>query len=251
MNNKIFQLILWRVYEKIISLGIFFCLSIYLAGCVTITPAKIKPVTMLEPRVPKSGGSKPMMFKKILVKLPRGKTIGSIQQGIFCLPQSSLTWQGGRALISDEEFGETLREELEKNGYTVVGDPDALFEDKSSWKAEFLIAGQITDMSANICYFMPPNSKGESYMEVEWQIYSRKVRDVVLKFKTEGNSNIETPSTTGDQEVFYQAFAMAVNNMLAKKDFYELVALDREIQKKNQGRIKRYYDSIQNNLRNK
>lgn len=218
---------------------LFMLLCVGLAGCAST--AEIREVSMLNPIVPKSGKSKPVMFKKIIVDVKRGKDIGSIQTGMFCVPAGELYWRSGRAVISDEEFGDILRRELEKSNYTVVGDPSQLFEDESSWKAEYLIAGRVTDINANICYpaagFGNFNSaKGEGYMEVEWQIYSRKNRDVVLKIKTEGTSKINAAVPSGDDEIYYQAFAMAVNNLLAKQEFYELVALDKEVVKEGENK---------------
>ncbi len=222
--------------KKNIPLRLIIISLIFLSGCVSA--ARIKNISTLKPIIPKSEESRPILFKKVIIKLPRGKIIGSMQTGLLCIPQTELYWRGGRVNISEEEFGEVLNDELEKNGYTVVGDSNAIFEDTSSWKAEYLIGARISDMSVNICY---PNagygsfgrSKGEAYMEVEWQIYSRKTREVVLRFKTEGDSKIRSAIPAGDAEVYFQAFAEAANNMLADKDFYELVALAKDVPRKS------------------
>ncbi len=55
------------------------------------------------------------------------------------MPQSELYWKGRRVSWDIEELSEVLRDEFEKNSYTVVGDPNALFDDESAWKAEYLI----------------------------------------------------------------------------------------------------------------
>lgn len=210
---------------------------LFFTGC--ISAARIKNIARLPAIIPKSNRSKPVMLKKVVVTLPRGKVFGSVQYGLLCIPKAELFWRGGRLSISNEEFQEVLRDELERNGYTVVGDPDALFEDKSKWKAEYLIGARINDISANVCYPSAgfgsyAKSKGEAYINVEWQIYSKRTRDVVLKFESEGSSKIKSAIPMGDRETLYQAFAVAVNNMLANDKFYKLAALEKEVPKEKE-----------------
>ena len=96
----------------------------------------------------------PVMLSKVVQKLKRGEDIGAIQTGLMCLPDEDLVHRGrdSRYLIEDEEYTEVFREELEAANYEVVGDPDALFEDPSEWKAQYKIAGLIKKIRANICY---------------------------------------------------------------------------------------------------
>ncbi len=171
---------------------------------------------------------RPVQFRKIVVKLPRGQRIGSIQAGLLCVDQGSLAWQGGRLTLTDEELTEAFRDELEKANCPVVGDPDALFDDPSVWKADYLIAGLITAMKANVCY---PNTgfgdfntaKGQAYIEVEWQVYSRLRREVVYRMTTEGASTLESGMAGGDVQVFIDAFAVATESLLADEDFRSLL----------------------------
>ncbi|OPY69757.1 MAG: putative periplasmic serine endoprotease DegP-like precursor [Syntrophorhabdaceae bacterium PtaU1.Bin034] len=198
----------------------------------------VRQATRYEPVVPKTGQTKPIMFKKIVSVVPRGKVIGTMQAGTFCSSKGPLCWKNDKTNISDAELGDLLRDQLQKYRYTVVGDPEALFEDRSAEKAEFLIAGKIKDVKASMCF---PRSgsedwvtaKGELYVQVDWELYSKKTRDVVLKLTTEGSST-SNGKAQSYQEIFYQAFDMAVGNMLAHNTFYQQVALDSEapVQKK-------------------
>ncbi len=204
----------------------------FLAGCESAI--RIKNITSLPAIIPNSHESKPVMLAKVVVKLPRGQVIGSLQGGWMCVPQGQLYWKGGRVNFDTEELSEVLRDEFEKNGYTVVGDSNALFEDETQWKAEFLIGALIKNIATNICY---PNAgfgnfsdcSGEMYMDVEWQIKSRRTRDVVLKLETEGSSFVKQSMPMGQVEVFNRAFAQATNNLLADRKFFELVAYDKDI----------------------
>jgi hypothetical protein len=93
MNNRLFALP--------------FLLASLLAGCGT--PAVIKkvedrPVENLKA----SENSKPIQFKKIVVKLKRGEHIGAMQTGLPCVPQGDLSWKGGRVNIDSDEFTEAF-----------------------------------------------------------------------------------------------------------------------------------------------
>lgn len=204
-----------------------------LTGCASAV--RVKNIAALPAIVPKSGESKPVMLKKVAAKIQRGRVVGSIQGGLMCMPFQEYYWiTSGQVRFSTDELSEVLTDELTKNSYTVVGDPTALFEDESEWKAEYLIGALITDLNANICfpwsgYGNFNKAKGEASIKVEWQIWSRRTRSVVLQLTTEGSGKIKNEMPLGDSEVFLQAFSMAVNNLLADRKFFELVALDKDV----------------------
>ncbi len=176
-----------------------------------------------------SDNSKPIQFKKIVVKLKRGEHIGAIQVGLMCLPQGDLSWKGGRISIDSDEFTEAFREELEKFEFKTVGDTNALFEDPSTWKSEILVAGLIKELKANICYPMAgfgnySSSKGEAFLKVDWQIYSKLDRSVVHTVTTEGAAKNDEAFSGGDSVSVLNAFAQASRNLLADKKFRDIVS---------------------------
>lgn len=203
-------------------------LASLVAGCGT--PAVIKkvedrPVENLKA----SENSKPIQFKKIVVKLKRGEHIGAMQAGLLCVPQSDLTWKGGRISIDSDEFTDAFKEELEKFEFKTVGDTNALFEDPSTWKSEILVAGLIKDLKANICYPHAgfgnfSSSKGEAFLKVEWQIYSKLDRSVVHTVTTEGAASNNEAVSGGDTVAVLNAFAQASRNLLADKKFRDIVS---------------------------
>ncbi|MGD0232660.1 MAG: S1C family serine protease, partial [Syntrophorhabdales bacterium] len=205
-----------------------------LMGCGS-SSVTVKQVASREPLAPRGGGTRPIMFKKIVSIVPRGKIIGDMQTGSFCSYRGPLCWKNEKTTVSDIELGDALREQLQRSGYTVVGDPDALFEDRSAEKAEFLIAGRVKDVNANMCYPRARSddwvtAKGSVYLEVEWELYSKKTRDVVLKVTTEGSS-AGSGKPQSYQDIFYQAFDAAVRNLLANTRFYHQVALGSDVPK--------------------
>ena len=74
---------------------------ILISGCAS--KANIKMVEVKNPvKVPLGTETKPIQFKKIVVKLERGQDIGSIQGGLLCIPGSELVWKGGKVSIEDK-----------------------------------------------------------------------------------------------------------------------------------------------------
>jgi hypothetical protein len=80
----------------------------------------------------------------------RGARIGNLYAGLFHVWQSHVTWQGGRVAMDPEEFAEELRRQFETQNLPVVGDPRALFEDPTEWKAEYLIGALIGDIKLDL-----------------------------------------------------------------------------------------------------
>lgn len=199
-----------------------------MTGCGT--PAVIKkvedrPVENLKA----SESSKPIQFTKIVVKLKRGEHIGAMQAGLLCVSQGDLNWKGGRISIDSDEFTDAFKEELEKFSFKTVGDTNALFEDPSTWKSEILIAGLVKELKANICYPMAgfgnfSSSKGEAFIKVDWQIYSKLDRSVVHAVTTEGAAKNDEAVGGGDTVAVLNAFAQASRNLLADNKFREIVS---------------------------
>lgn len=197
----------------------------FLSGCATsVRQAEVRQAR----EVPKGVDAKPVQFKKVVVKLRRGEEIGNSHVGLACLPQGKVEWKGGRVNITDEEFTEAFREELEKYNYPVVGDPNALFDDPSSWKAELLVAGQVNKLDISVCYPMAgfgnyKDSKGGAFVRVNWQIYGQLERKVVYEATTEGSFQSDSSSAYGIEKGLTNAFAAAVQNLLADEQFHRLV----------------------------
>jgi hypothetical protein len=203
-------------------------LSLFLTGCITPTP--IKQVSTAAPiEVQKLEKKKPIMFRKIVIKVKRGEEIGTVYSGLLDVPQVKLYWQKGEYLnISDDDLSQRFREELEAANYEVVGDPDALFDDPSEWKAELLVAGLITDLKINPHFPLGglndfTKSRATAYLKVEWQVFSRLDRKVVLKLETEGSVDQTSSTRNGADDALNDAFSAAVRNLLGQKQFHDLI----------------------------
>lgn len=208
----------------------YFIASLFLlTGCQT---APVKQVAVKQAiEIPEGKESKPVLFKKIVVKLHRGEEYGSVQGGLLCIPHGKLKWKSGRVVWSGEDLTEVFQDELKSANYQVVGDPDALFEDRSATGAELMIAGKVDSLKANICFPYSgmgdvSKSKGSAFMQVNWQVYSTLHRNVIYKTTTQGSTN-KTETTDGvDTELILDAFSVAVRNLLADPGFNKLVLKD-------------------------
>ena len=203
-------------------------LAAVLTGCGT--PAIIKKVEDRPVQDLKASESaKPIQFTKIVLKLKRGEHIGAWKAGILCIPNGELNWKGGKLNIDSDEFTDAFKEELEKYAFKTVGDTNALFEDASTWKSEILVAGLVKELKANICYPMAGygnfnSSKGEAYLKVDWQIYSKLDRSVVHTVATEGSASSSDSVGGGDSLVVLNAFSQATRNLLADEKFRQIVS---------------------------
>ena len=200
-----------------------------LAGCQART-VQVAP-TLAPISVPTLESTKPITFRKIVLKVPRHRAIGTISTGVACIPRDELTLSSGRHQLDTEKFNDIFRGELQTANFEVVGDPDALFGDPEIASAEYLVAGLISDMEANVCYPLAgfedfSRSSAAVYLKVEWQIYEALQRRVVAEIRTEGSADVKRRSNSLDVAL-EDAFARAVRNLLANRAFYRLVQPER------------------------
>ena len=221
-----------------LHLILFVLFMIFLMGCASppssshvnrfvVKFADKKPNTPL----PESKDSKTILFKKLVVKMTRGTKVGEIQRGPNCSYFRSLNWTGNKNSFHTDEIAEIFQEELSNNNFNVVGNTDSLFDNPDDWKAEIIAAGAVVEYQANTCF---PNmvypgrpqanwTKGEAYMKINWQIYSRLSRKVVYETTTEGSCEVIEAKETGFPDMIFDAFAVAVRNLMADKGFVDLV----------------------------
>ena len=195
-----------------------------LSGC-GITIPKVETLSPLKPE----NEPRTVSLKQVVAKVQRGHRIGDVYGGLAHVRQVKLVWKGGRVSFDTEEYQEVLRDEFTSAGYPVAGDPDNLFDEAGDSAAEYLIGALLTDIRLNAWYpWMGYNSekggKGDGYLKVNWQIYSRRTRDVELELTTEGAARSVDIADTGTDEALLQAFANATMNLLAKEEFRRTVA---------------------------
>lgn len=198
--------------------------------CATAAPAYPSPdVRSVEEHRPIPAGdqySSGVEFRKFLIKLPDDHVIGALQIGKECQGREPLTWKITRESTVPQDFGALLLEELSSAGYTVAGNRDVLFEDVQQKKADYVVAGVIRDVRANVCYASPKKNvaTAEASLAVDWQIYSYRTRDIAFKTTTEGSSLMLRPQAEPGGDAISRAFVAAARNLLADAHLHELLA---------------------------
>ncbi len=200
------------------------------AGCASTPRFESAAIPQAEQRVPlqaEAGQAQPVELGKLVLKLPRGRLLGAIQGGHPCVGQKPLSWESLRLTATDQDFGAMVRQQLAAAGYTVAGDPDALFDDPHGPKAQYAIGGVIQDLKANVCYErirQASRGTGEASLAVEWQVYSYRTQTVELKTTTQGSAQLQSEHEGAVVELLSQAFLSASRNLLADTRFHELLS---------------------------
>jgi S1-C subfamily serine protease len=199
-------------------------------GCATAAPPSFPSpeVHSVEERRPISAGesyTSAVEFRKFLVKLPDDHVIGALQIGKECNGREPLTWKIGRDSTVTQDFGALLLEEVAAAGYGVIGHGDVLFEDAHEKKADYVVAGVIRDVRANVCYATPKTNlaTAEASLAIDWQIYSYRSREVAFKVTTEGSSLLLRPQPEPGADAISRAVVAASRNLLADPHFHELL----------------------------
>jgi serine protease Do len=204
--------------------------ALLLAGCASVPrleTSAIPQVEQLAPLPAETGQTQPVELGKLILKVPRGRLLGTIQQGHSCVGQKPLSWENAWLTATDADFGATVRQQLAAAGYAVAGDPDALFEDPHGPKAQYAIGGVIQDLKVNACYEQARQTSrgtGEASLAVEWQVYSYRTQTVELKMTTNGSSQLRSEHEGAVAELISEAFLSASRNLLADTRFHELLA---------------------------
>lgn len=204
--------------------GLIILLAALACGLARQAAAGIQvPTPVVVPDLPPGTAVRPVAFTRLVAKLSRGQPWGTLQIGLLCLPAGELTWRGGRMEIKTEDLDDVFREEMQKAGFKVDGDPNNLFEQVPS-TSEYAVAGEITSIQASICAPMAgfgdyTNVKGVARLRVKWQIYSRLKKEIVATVTTDGGLKISASAAGNDQNIIFGAFAENVRGLIASPEF--------------------------------
>ena len=119
--------------------------------------------------------------------------------------------------VKTEDLDEVFRDEMQKGGFKVDGDPSNLFEQGSS-SSEYAIAGTIKKIDSSFCAPMAgfgdfSSVKGTAIMDVEWQIYSRLRKEVIGKVTTTGGMHLGSSQAGNADNIIFGAFAENVRGL--------------------------------------
>ncbi len=207
--------------------------NLALTACVSVPIEQVEVKTPI--KIADKARIKPVAITKVVAKIRRGTEIGTVQVGLFCIDQSKVRWKtGGKVNLSSEELVDIFREELEQNGWPVVGSTEDLFTGYDVSEAELLIAAKISSVETNLCYQNAgfgdwENAKGSMKIGVNWQIYNPARREIIGEVSTEGSAIFDTAVADTEFQLLNDSFALAINNLLASRDFIEMSKRNKEL----------------------
>ena len=194
-------------------------------GCAS--GVRVKSVAQLEP-LPASTSSvaRVVELRKLVIRIPAGGSVGALRSGLGCIRLAPLPAATGRAFLGEGELAEVFRAEFSSVGYTVADDRNALFEETSEARPDYLIGGIVHDVRANLCSHgsgTTDRAKGEASLAVDWQVFSLRTRKVEFSATSVGAARLEHMLDSGGFEVFQQAFRVASRNLLANPRLREVL----------------------------
>jgi serine protease Do len=182
---------------------------------------------------------------KVVANIKRGTTVLHFPSGnsegmpsAYCnyryTSPATVEWgSGGTSVLGNwsTELGEVFYQSLSAKGLNVAGNPADLFRrSKSAGSAEYLVGARITEMRGNVCHMhswwdgRPLNEyHAEIYIEVEWTVFSSVTQREVLVLKTKGYVRPIQGKRGSVVVAFHDAFGSAAENLLASRQFVEIV----------------------------
>jgi len=208
-----------------ITLWIGLCV-LPLAGC----GVNVRKTEIAEPLTPPAEARPvPIRFGELQAKVRRGDRIGGYVIGFTCLgPFDPITWTTGREMMDRGDVADMFHEELSAAGYDVTGNPGRLFErEEDEERAELVVSAQVTDVKMNVCRKMGwwliesdvIGEEVEASVKVDWTVYSRLERRMVLRTSTRGYTDSGSATEDGKILALEQAMAGAIANLAADPDF--------------------------------
>ncbi len=191
--------------------------------------------------IPDTKRSSTFALSKLINDIPRGEPLFAFPpkvdtDGWYCnysySGDNTVTSEGSRQYLGDwsSEIGVGFYETLAKKGYSVVGDPSDLFNQRNFAKsAEYLIGGRIIKMSGNFCeehhwWDGRPLNKfsGEIYTEIEWSVLNTLTKNIVIKEKVQGYFKQNKPVKDGVILTFKNAILQSADNFASTKNLRKL-----------------------------
>jgi S1-C subfamily serine protease len=164
------------------------------------------------------GGSKPVVFQRVIISMESGAKIGQVTGGLLNVVQSTIKASQGEG---SKQFGFIGRSELHKAHYTMLGDDNQLFSEDEPLKARYQLGANITWMQLNMHVQPGWNSatvRSDGVMTVEWQVYDTLSQKVIFKRTTDIGFHESVKNGEGEAAIFGM-FRKSVRQLLAEPEF--------------------------------
>lgn len=208
-------------------------MTLVLAGCAappradaqpSSSAAHATPAQSAKFAVPMGVEAQPIQLDRVTFRGPRDQVIGAHKYHIGCsLTVGPLLMNSSRVDVDPSSYADIFNAVLSDANYNVVGDTNALFEDREADTAAFLIGGLINDIYVETCEpLLGSGLIAKASMNVEWQVFNTRQRRVVYSTTTVGESKVPA-QLNGGVVAMMDAFEGAVDNLLFDKGFYDVV----------------------------
>lgn len=172
--------------------------------------------------------SRPIALARPVFMIKREDAFGYGTSGWLCILPRKMTWGSDEVPKMVEQFLVVFQDEMKNIGFKIVGDRSKIFEDRDDESSEYALGASIGRMDMRVCY--PDNrdnfetSKGTGEVDVEWQIYSRLQRKVVLSLTITGTSKRDRAMPGGAFGLAKDAFRAALRKLAADDRFTKLLS---------------------------
>lgn len=162
----------------------------------------------------------------IVIGLPAGTPWISLRTGAYCIGAPlTKTWTEGRANEPVSAYASSFKAALEKAGYKVVTPGEDNVFDPETASADYQAAAVITALQISGCiasqtaWSNAGAVNGDSFMRIDWQIYSPLKKQVIARISTAGKAHLADGILGGQQRLEMDSFASNAAALAASADF--------------------------------
>ncbi|GIU66154.1 hypothetical protein PsB1_0308 [Candidatus Phycosocius spiralis] len=135
--------------------------------------------------------------------------------------------------MDKDSFTTVFQTELEKAGFSVIARNDRLFDEPDRVAADYLIGATIVEASAKLCAAWASfgdfdQIKGDIELAMEWQIYSRQQRRVVVAIVSRGGIEQAHFTKGGAGGLFNEVFKTHIHQFANSPQFRNLIVVGKE-----------------------
>lgn len=182
-----------------------------------------------DPTVKSAVSARSIDLRRIVNKQGSGEHVGQLRGGLACVGHGDLTTKGVNIEITDRTILNVVYDELKAANYNMVGAPDDLFDNPAKARADYQLAGVVSNVKANLCFPLAGfgnlrSVKGEYALTVEWQLFSRERDAVIYTVTTNGTAMVDSADENGMRTLQMNALRQAAKGLLANDGFRDAVA---------------------------
>jgi len=174
-----------------------------------------------------SDNARQTRFAAFAVDLPPDHAFGEAATGVGnCRNKSLMTNSRDHFHFAHSDFADVFDAIMKRHGYPVE-DAVELFPGSKVRTADLDVGARIVDAITNECYpgvgTRPFFVVGDAYLKIEWSVFSRLEKKVILTVTTEGSTYTQVESEIGYRGIVRPAFADALERLATDPKYRDVV----------------------------